>query len=111
MAPTAAVVETGNKLRHPNYVQTQSFVQMKGLSARQKSRLGSHVNSTATVRSLLEFDPLYSYLCLLDSCQAPDDLKELKETTGSSLGRNVNGSVCLNFVCQCVFKTPHLEMM
>lgn len=33
-----------------------------------------------------------------DSCQAPSNFKELKETTG--LGRNVNGSVCLNFVCQ-----------
>lgn len=101
MVPTAAVAETGNKLRHPNHVQTQNFAQMKGLSVCQKSRLGSHVNSTATVRSLLNFDPFYSYLCLLDSCQAPDDSKDLKETTG--LGRNVNGSVCLNFVCQCVF--------
>jgi len=33
-----------------------------------------------------------------DSCQAPDNFKELRETTG--LGRNVNGSICLNFVCQ-----------
>ncbi|KAH9994931.1 hypothetical protein BJV74DRAFT_770047 [Russula compacta] len=33
-----------------------------------------------------------------DSCQAPDDFEELRDTTG--LGRNVNGSVCLNFVCQ-----------
>ena len=97
----AAVAETGNELRHPNYVRRQSFAQMKGLSARQKSRLGSHVNWTETVRSLLKFDPFYSYLCLLDSCQAPDDFKQLRETTG--LGRNVNGSVCLNFVCQCVF--------
>ncbi len=74
---------------------------MKGLSVCEKSRLGSHVNSTATVRGLLKFDRVYSYPCLVDSCQAPDNFKELKETTG--LGRNVNGSVCLNFVCQCVF--------
>jgi hypothetical protein len=105
MMPMAAVADTGNKLRHPHFVETQSFAQMKGLSACQKSRLGSHVNSTATVRSLLKFDPFYSYLCLLDSCQAPGDFKDLRETTG--LGRNVNGSVCLNFVCQCVFWTPN----
>ena len=98
MVPTVAA---GHKLCHPHYVKTQSFVQMKDLSACQKLRLGSHVNSTATVRSLLMFDPFYSYLCHLDSCQGPEDSKELKETTG--LGRNVNGSVCLNFVCQCVF--------
>ncbi|KAI0000395.1 hypothetical protein BJV77DRAFT_973648 [Russula vinacea] len=29
-----------------------------------------------------------------DSCLAPDDFKDLRETTG--LGRNVNGSICLN---------------
>jgi hypothetical protein len=101
MVPKAAVALMGNKLRHPQYVQTQSFAQMKGLSACPKSRLGSLVNSTATVRILLKFDPFYPCLCLLDSCQAPDDFKDLKETVG--LGRNVNGSVCLNFACQCVF--------
>ena len=101
MIQTPAVAEMGKKLHHPHYVETQSFAQMKGLSASQKSRSGSHVNLTATVRGLLEFDPFYSDLCLLDSCQGPDNFRELKETSG--LGRNVNGSICLNFVCQCVF--------
>lgn len=102
MIPMMAVSETGNEFCHPHYVETQSFAQMKGLSACQKSLSGSHVNSTATVRRLLKFDPFCSYLCLLDSCQAPDNFKQLRETTG--LGRNVNGSVCLNFVCQCVLR-------
>lgn len=101
MVPTVAAEI---KLCLPHYVKTLSFVQMKGLSACQKLRLGSHVNSIATVRSLPIFDPFYLYFCHLDSCQGPEDSKELKETTG--LGRNVNGSVCLNFVCQCVFWTP-----
>ena len=96
-----AVAETGKKLRHPRYVETQSFALTKGLNACQKSRSGNRVNSTATVRSHLKFDPFYSFLCLLDSCQGPDNFKQLRETTG--LGRNVNGSVCLNFACQCVF--------
>ena len=55
MIPTMAVAETGKIFRHPRCVGTQSFAQMKGLSAFQKSRLGSHVNSTATVRSLPNF--------------------------------------------------------
>jgi hypothetical protein len=38
----------------------------------------------------------------LDSCQGPDDFKELRDTHGTGL--NVNGSVCLNFVCQCVYQ-------
>jgi hypothetical protein len=75
---------------------------MKGPSACQKLRLASHVNSTATVRSLLNIDSLVTYLCpLSDSCEAPSNFKELKDTTG--FGRNINGSVCLNFACQCVF--------
>src|ERR1700679_2880665 len=61
MVPTA-VAEMGNKLRHPNYVQTQKFAQMKDLSVCQKSRLDSHVNSTATVRSLLKSDHFHSSL-------------------------------------------------
>ncbi|SRR5258708_2150000 len=96
-----AVTEAGKTLRHPHYVQTKSFALMKDLSACQRSRLGNHVNSTVTVRNLPNSGPFHLHLCFLDSCQAPSDFKNLKETTG--LGRNVNGSVCLNFVCQCVF--------
>jgi hypothetical protein len=33
-----------------------------------------------------------------DSCVGPDDFTALKDTTGHGL--NVNGSICLNFVCQ-----------
>jgi len=33
-----------------------------------------------------------------DSCVAPDNFKDLRDTTGNGL--NVNGSICLNFVCQ-----------
>jgi len=33
-----------------------------------------------------------------DSCQAPDNFHELRDESG--FGRNFNGSVCLNFVCQ-----------
>ncbi|KAI0305567.1 hypothetical protein B0F90DRAFT_1699104 [Multifurca ochricompacta] len=33
-----------------------------------------------------------------DSCLGPDNFKELKDTSGRGL--NVNGSICLNFVCQ-----------
>ncbi|KAH8994002.1 hypothetical protein EDB92DRAFT_1934423 [Lactarius akahatsu] len=33
-----------------------------------------------------------------DSCIGPDDFKDLRDTTGRGL--NVNGSICLNFVCQ-----------
>ncbi|KAI0256136.1 hypothetical protein BJV78DRAFT_1097382, partial [Lactifluus subvellereus] len=33
-----------------------------------------------------------------DSCQGPENFKELRDTLGTGL--NVNGSVCLNFVCQ-----------
>lgn len=37
-----------------------------------------------------------------DSCVGPDDYKDLRDTTGRGL--NVNGSVCLNFACQYVFR-------
>jgi len=40
----------------------------------------------------------------LDSCEAPENFHELRDQAG--LGRNFNGSVCLNFVCQFVFQTP-----
>ncbi|KAI9456623.1 hypothetical protein F5148DRAFT_984406 [Russula earlei] len=33
-----------------------------------------------------------------DSCQPPPNQQQLQDTNG--LGRNVNGSICLNFVCQ-----------
>jgi hypothetical protein len=35
-----------------------------------------------------------------DSCVGPDDFKGLRDTTGRGL--NVNGSICLNFLCQWV---------
>ena len=37
-----------------------------------------------------------------DSCVGPDDFKDLRDTTGRGL--NVNGSICLNFLCQYVFR-------
>ncbi|KAA1472958.1 hypothetical protein DENSPDRAFT_839361 [Dentipellis sp. KUC8613] len=33
-----------------------------------------------------------------DECQAPDNFQDLRDTSGRGL--NVNGSICLNFVCQ-----------
>jgi hypothetical protein len=43
----------------------------------------------------------------LDSCQSPPDASQLRDTSGQ--GRNVNGAVCLNFVCQCVFLDRKLD--
>jgi hypothetical protein len=43
----------------------------------------------------------------LDSCEPPPDAPQLRDTSGQ--GRNFDGSVCLNFVCQCVFSDPRLD--
>jgi hypothetical protein len=46
---------------------------------------------------------LHNYLSPFpDSCVGPDDFKDLRDITGRGL--NVNGSICLNFVCQYVFR-------
>ncbi|TFY70183.1 hypothetical protein EVG20_g2833 [Dentipellis fragilis] len=37
-----------------------------------------------------------------DECQAPDNFQELRDTSGRGL--NVNGSICLNFVCQWAWR-------
>ena len=39
-----------------------------------------------------------------DECEGPPNFKELTDTTG--FGLNVNGSVCLNNICMCVFCPP-----
>lgn len=41
---------------------------------------------------------------LIDQCEGPDNWQELADTTGRGL--NVNGSVCLNNVCQYVATHP-----
>jgi hypothetical protein len=55
-----------------------------------------------TVRSIFKNLMTHSnHLFPLDSCIGPDDFKDLRDSTGRGL--NVNGSICLNLVCQYVF--------
>jgi hypothetical protein len=42
--------------------------------------------------------------CPLDSCRPPPNSAELRDRSGQGL--NFNGSICLNFVCQCVIQIP-----
>ena len=86
-------------------VRSMSSVRTKGLSAPQRFMLDSRVNSTVTVRRyLFHFKIIRTHLSppSPDSCVGPDDFKELRDTTGRGL--NVNGSICLNFACQYVFR-------
>ena len=101
----ARVEETGNTSILLQNVRSQSSVRTKGLSAPQRFKLDSHVNSTVTVRSIDIFSFLTMHIHIspsLDSCVGPDDFKDLRDTTGNGL--NINGSICLNFLCQYVFR-------
>ena len=39
-----------------------------------------------------------AHSCNVDECQPPDNANELEDKNG--YGLNVNGAICLNFVCQ-----------
>jgi hypothetical protein len=91
-------------------VRPTSFALTRGPNVSKKLPLGTHVNSIAMVCSLVSFNWILSthiLLLPLDSCEPPSDASQLKDTSGQ--GRNFNGAVCLNFVCQCVFSDPRLD--
>ena len=96
-----ATLQAGKSSSLLQNVPSISSVRTKDLSAPQKFKLDSRVNSTVTVRSIFNFLMTRNHLFPLDSCVAPDNSKDLRDTTGRGL--NVNGSICLNFVCQYVF--------
>ncbi len=106
--PPAKVEETGTG-KSSNLLQNVRFmssVRTKGMSAPQRSTLDNRVSSIVTVRSvhIFNFPVVRITSSSLDSCLGPDNFKELRDTTGRGL--NVNGSICLNFVCQYVFIAP-----
>ncbi|KAH9159972.1 hypothetical protein EDB89DRAFT_1009856, partial [Lactarius sanguifluus] len=75
------VEEAGNASNFLQNVRSRSSVRTKDRNVPRGFKLDSRVNSTVTTRVL-----------------GPDDFKDLRDTTGRGL--NVNGSICLNFVCQ-----------
>src|SRR6266851_6357219 len=98
-----AVEEMGSISPRPHYVLPPSFAQTRGPNVSHKLPLDSHVNSIVMVRCSILCAHISSSSSL-DSCQPPPNVAELADFSGQGL--NVNGSICLNFVCQCVFQTP-----
>lgn len=96
--------EASNLLQN---VRSISSVRTKDLSAPIKLVLDNRVNSTVMVRGIFNFLMTRNHLFPLDSCIGPDDYKDLRDTSGRGL--NVNGSICLNFVCQYVFGVPSMR--
>ncbi|KAI9442362.1 hypothetical protein H4582DRAFT_1276672 [Lactarius indigo] len=77
----ARVEEAGNASTFLQNVRSQSSVQTKDRNAPQRFKLDSRVNSTVTTRVLVP------------------TISKISETP-TGRGLNVNGSICLNFVCQ-----------
>jgi hypothetical protein len=93
----------GKHITPPLFCPSDQFCPDEGSKCSPKIAVGQpcQFNRDGSIVSLsLMPSSLISSYSSLDSCEGAHNYWELRDPAGT--GRNVNGSVCLNFVCQCV---------